>query len=51
MGRGNQKWRISPVLGYTSGSTNWNAEETTGPMLSGGPNGNWKRVVLRMANK
>lgn len=29
---------------YTSKSTNRNKKETAGPMLSNGPNGNWKRV-------
>lgn len=39
------------MLDYTSELTDWNTEETTGPMLSGGPNGNWKRVELRKANQ
>lgn len=48
---GNQRGRIYPMLDCTSELTDWNREETTGPMLSGGPNGNWKRVVLRKANQ
>lgn len=44
MGRGKQKGGIYPMLHYTSESTEGNREETTGPMLSSGPNGKGKRV-------
>lgn len=42
--RGKPERGIYPMLDYTSESTNENKEETTGPMQSSGPNGNWKIV-------